>query len=83
MDKGRGILPAPGRRALDVALYAGTTDGPRRVRGLAALVDDGRLGQAVCVGVRSDETPPELEAEADLLVDGPAGVRDLLVALAA
>ena len=44
---------------------------------------EGRLGSALCVGVRSDETPPELEAEADLLVDGPRGVRQLLEALAA
>ena len=29
--------------------------------GLRALVDEGELGAAVCVGVRSDETPPELE----------------------
>jgi hypothetical protein len=33
--------------------------------------------------VRSDETPEELEARADLLVDGPRGVRTLLAALAA
>ena len=37
----------------------------------------------MCVGVRSDETPAELEARADVLVDGPAGVRRLLEALAA
>jgi len=32
--------------------------------------------------VTSDETPPELTAQADLLVDGPTGVRALLEALA-
>jgi trehalose 6-phosphate phosphatase len=31
--------------------------------------------------VRSDETPAELEQEADALVDGTDGVRDLLRAL--
>ena len=36
----------------------------------------------ICVGVRSDETPAQLEAGADLLVDGPRGVRELLQALA-
>jgi trehalose 6-phosphate phosphatase len=41
------------------------------------------LEYALCVGVRSDETPAELEAMADVLVDGPAGVRALLSALAA
>jgi trehalose 6-phosphate phosphatase len=50
-------------------------------RGLRELVARGRLESAVCVGVRSDETPPELEREADLLVDGPAGVRSVLEAL--
>jgi hypothetical protein len=33
--------------------------------------------------VRSDETPAELEQEADLLVDGTRGVRSLLEALLA
>jgi len=35
----------------------------------------------VCVGVRSDETPDELEQACDVLVDGPGGVRGLLTAL--
>jgi len=35
------------------------------------------------VGVASDETPPELEAQSDVLVDGPVGVRALLSALVA
>jgi hypothetical protein len=35
----------------------------------------------VCVGVRSDETLPELEEASDLLVDGPLGVRELLATL--
>jgi trehalose 6-phosphate phosphatase len=44
-------------------------------------VEQGRLGTAACVGVRSDETPRELEESADTLVDGTAGVRQLLEAL--
>lgn len=35
-------------------------------------------GQRLRVAVRSAEAPPELLAAADLVVDGPAGVRDLL-----
>ena len=31
--------------------------------------------------MRSDEGPPELEREADVMVDGTAGVRSLLQAL--
>ena len=84
MDKGRGIVRLVGDEGLAVALYAGDdrTD-LDAFAGLRALVADGRLGAALCVGVRSDETPPELDAAADLMVDGPAGVRELLVALAA
>ncbi len=83
MDKGRGIVRLLADEGLDVALYVGDdrTD-LDAFSGLRTLVEDGRLRRAVCVGVRSDETPPELEAAADLMVDGPAGVRDLLVALA-
>ena len=83
MDKGRGIVRLLADARLDVALYAGDdrTD-LDAFAGLRGLVEDGRLGAALCVGVRSEETPPELEAAADLTVDGTAGVRDLLVALA-
>ena len=50
-------------------------------RGLSELQERGRLGYALRVGVRSDETPPALEEQADTLVDGPDGVRALLRAL--
>jgi trehalose 6-phosphate phosphatase len=68
--------------AFDAALYVGddTTD-IDAFRGLRTLVDDGQLGLAVCVGVSSEETPPELAREADLMIDGPSGVRALLEAL--
>jgi trehalose 6-phosphate phosphatase len=46
------------------------------------LVTEGRLGHAVRVAVRSSETPAELLRHADLEVDGPAGVLDLLARLA-
>ena len=82
LDKGRGIHWLLRDADLDAALYVGDdrTD-LDAFRGLRDLVDSGRLGSAVCVGVRSDETPAELEAESDLLVDGPRGVRQLLAAL--
>ena len=82
LDKGRGIHWLLRDADLDAALYVGDdrTD-IDAFRGLRELVEGGRLTQAVCVGVRSEETPPELEAEADVLVDGTRGVRLLLSAL--
>jgi trehalose 6-phosphate phosphatase len=84
LNKGRGVERLLRDTDVSAALYAGDDmtdidafDGLRRLRG------DGRLDTAVCVGVRSDETPRRLEEEADLLVDGPVGVRALLAALAA
>ncbi len=68
--------------ALRAALYVGddATD-LDAFRGLRSLVQRGELECAVCVAVRSDEAPPELLAEADLTIDGPDGVRELLEAL--
>jgi trehalose 6-phosphate phosphatase len=82
VDKGGGIAWLLEDADVDAALYVGddTTD-LDAFRGLRELVAQGRLETAVCVGVRSDETPPELEREADLLVDGPIGVRSVLEAL--
>lgn len=84
MDKGIGISRLLADADLAVALYAGDdrTD-LDAFRGLRDLVAAGRLDGCLCVGVRSDETPAELEAQADVMVDGPPGVRELLVALAA
>jgi len=84
LHKGRGVRRLLEERQLVCALYAG--DDRTDLDAFAALreaVADGVLERALCVGVRSDETPPEIEAEADLLVDGPAGVRQVLEALAA
>jgi len=84
MDKGRGVRRLLDGHDLAIALYIGDdlTD-LDAFAGLRDLVSEQRLGAALCVGVRSDETPAQLEASADLLVDGPRGVRELLTALAA
>jgi trehalose 6-phosphate phosphatase len=84
IDKGAGIVHLLRDRDLGAALYVGddTTD-LDAFRGLDELVAADRLGYAVKVGVRSDEGPPELEAEADAMVDGTDGVRDLLQSLLA
>ena len=47
------------------------------------LVKQGTIGRAICVGVHSDDGPPAIEEEADLVVDGTEGVRELLAALVA
>jgi trehalose 6-phosphate phosphatase len=82
LNKGRGIHWLLRDADLDAALYVGDdrTD-VDAFRGLRELVEGGRLGSSVCVGVRSEETPGELESAADLLVDGTRGVRTLLEAL--
>jgi trehalose 6-phosphate phosphatase len=65
------------------AVYAGDDrtdlDAFRRLR---ALRQHGELEIAVCVGILSEEGPPEIAEEADLTVDGPAGWLALLEALA-
>ncbi len=82
IDKGAGIVNLLRDRDLAAALYVGddTTD-LDAFRGLTELVESGRLGSAVRVGVRSDEGPSALAKEADVLVDGTDGVRLLLQAL--
>jgi trehalose 6-phosphate phosphatase len=84
LDKGRGIRRLLEGQDLDAAVYVGDdlTD-LDAFAALRALRDEGALTTTLCVGVASDETPPELAQAADLLVDGPAGVRALLSTLAA
>jgi trehalose 6-phosphate phosphatase len=84
MHKGKGVRRLLHDAERGVALDAGddTTD-IDAFRGLGELVEMGRLGMAVRVGVRSDEGPPALEEEADVMVDGTDGVRELLRALLA
>src|SRR3954453_8716201 len=82
VDKGQGVRRLLRGASVDAALYVGddTTD-LDAFRGLRELREEGRLAAAVCVGVRSDETPPALEQSSDVLVDGTTGVRGLLEAL--
>lgn len=82
LGKGLGIATLLDGADVSRALYVGddTTD-LDAFRGLRALVASGELSEALCVAVSSDEAPPELAREADLTVDGPAGVRGLLEAL--
>jgi trehalose 6-phosphate phosphatase len=82
LDKGLGIATLLRDGVADAAVYVGddTTD-LDAFRGLRSLVEAGALSSALCVAVSSDEAPPGLAQEADLTVDGPSGVRELLGAL--
>jgi trehalose 6-phosphate phosphatase len=61
------------------ALYAGDdrtdVDAFRELRNLAAHSD---LTTVVCVGIASDESPPQVSTEADIVVPDPAGFAELL-----
>ena len=82
LDKGVGIARLLRGMPVTAALYVGddTTD-LDAFRRLRRLAESGGLDTAVCAAVSSDEAPEELAREADLTVDGTAGVRELLEAL--
>jgi trehalose 6-phosphate phosphatase len=82
MDKGAGIASFLEGEDVDVAMYVGddTTD-LDAFRALSELEQRGRLSSAVRVGVRSDEGPSGITEDADVVVDGTEGVRQLLALL--
>jgi trehalose 6-phosphate phosphatase len=84
IDKGAGIISFLAGTDVDVAMYVGddATD-LDAFHALVQLADEGRISRAIRVGVRSDEGPSAIVDEADLVVDGPEGVTELLAALAA
>jgi trehalose 6-phosphate phosphatase len=83
-DKGAGIASFLRGTDVDVALYVGddVTD-LDAFRSLGELVEGGQLSCAIRVGVRSDEGPEAITREADVVVDGTDGVRELLELLVA
>jgi trehalose 6-phosphate phosphatase len=86
IDKGHGVqrLLKEFGDGVSAALYAGDdrTD-LDAFRTLDRMRQDGALQSVLRVGVASDEAPSEITDEADLVVDGPAGVRELLGLLVA
>jgi trehalose 6-phosphate phosphatase len=82
LDKGLGVAVLLRRAPVTAALYAGddSTD-LDAFRALRSLVQSGDIQSAVCVAVGSEEAPPELASEADIIVEGTGGVRGLLEAL--
>lgn len=83
-DKGDGVQALLDGVTIDNVLYAGDdrTD-IDAFRALRALEQRRVISKSLCIGVRSEQTPSELLAEADLLVDGTEGINSLLSALAA
>jgi trehalose 6-phosphate phosphatase len=78
----KGTVVSQLAAGLDRVCFAGDDRGDLPAfAALAALAGTGVETLAVAVG--SDETPPELLAAADAVVDGPEGARALLAALAA
>jgi trehalose 6-phosphate phosphatase len=84
IDKGAGIASFLADTDVGVAMYVGDdrTD-LDAFHALVQLADEGRIAKAIRVGVRSNEGPSEITDEADLVVDGPEGVTQLLSALTA
>jgi len=87
MNKGEGVrllLAHVDADRIGTALYAGddATD-LDAFHALVTLRDEGRLTHVVRVGVTSDEGPAAIADEADVVVDGTAGVAGLLTELAA
>jgi trehalose 6-phosphate phosphatase len=69
--------------SIDAALYGGDdrTD-VDAFTALRMLEQDGALSATVCIGVSSDESPPEITEAANLTVPGPEGFVRVLEALA-
>ncbi|HSJ18668.1 MAG TPA: trehalose-phosphatase [Solirubrobacterales bacterium] len=84
LNKGTALAELLAERRMSKALYGGDdrtdVDAFRRLRDLRAA---GELELAVCIGIASEEGPPEVGEESDLLVDGPEGFFDVLRLLAA
>jgi trehalose 6-phosphate phosphatase len=82
IDKGAGIEALLSDADVDAAMYVGddTTD-LDAFRALTRLAEDGRISFALRVGVRSNESPSAIADEADIVVDGTEGVRQLLAML--
>jgi trehalose 6-phosphate phosphatase len=82
LHKGLGIAALLRDQPVSAAVYVGddATD-LDAFRALRELERSARLSHGLCIAVGSDEAPPELTSEADLIVAGAPGVRSLLEAL--
>lgn len=81
IDKGTGLEALLRGSRVAVAGFAGDDRGDLAAfDALDRLVDDGTLETAVRIAVRSEEAPPELITRADLVVDGPRGLAEGVLA---
>jgi trehalose 6-phosphate phosphatase len=82
IGKDRAVRELLERAPVSVALYAGDDVTDLDAFGvLTELVHSGELDDAVTVGVRSDEGPEEIVEQARLVVDGIAGMQQVLAEL--
>jgi len=83
IDKGTAVTTLVADAGVRAAMYAGDdrTD-LDAFRALGELQQRGLIDHAVRVGVRSQEGPAEIAAEADLVVDDPDALLPILEALA-
>jgi trehalose 6-phosphate phosphatase len=78
-DKGTAVRTLVEEYSPERAMFLGddTTD-LDAFRELEKLREEGELQEILRIGVASDEGPPEIETEADIVVDGVEGVTALL-----
>jgi trehalose 6-phosphate phosphatase len=81
-DKGAGVIALLDGLNVETVMYVGddVTD-LDAFHAIARLAQEGRVRHAIRVGVQSEEGPQDIVEEADVVVQGTAGVRDLLGAL--
>ena len=83
IDKGTAFADIVRTIDARAALFAGDDRGDLSAfDALDALHGDGTVAHVARVGVRSEEAPPEILDRADVVVDGPTGVAELLSSLA-
>jgi trehalose 6-phosphate phosphatase len=84
IDKGAAIASFLKEEDVASALYVGddVTD-LDAFRALVQMAREGHIDRAIRVGVSSEEGPSEIAEEADIVLDGTAGVQELLTMLIA
>jgi trehalose 6-phosphate phosphatase len=82
IDKGTAVTRLLGEHAVALALFGGDDRGDLDAfAALGQMAAAGSLRAKACIGVVSDEAPPELSERADAVVDGPDGFLEVLRAL--